>query len=88
MGERDRRRVGFWIRSRDLFVAETGTLVNAHVAASRARRTAAGSDALLMQRATQALQAAEVGSAHAGDRVVAKAVASRLPRGQAKAIVG
>jgi hypothetical protein len=32
MGERDRRRVGFWIRSRDLFVAETGTLVNAHVA--------------------------------------------------------
>jgi hypothetical protein len=34
MGERDRRRVGFWIRSRDLFVAETGTLVNAHVAES------------------------------------------------------
>jgi hypothetical protein len=30
---------------------------------------------LLMQRALQALQAAEVGRAHAGDRVVAIAIA-------------
>jgi hypothetical protein len=41
-----------------------------HLAVSRARPTAAGSDALLMQRAIQP-PVAEVGSAPAGDRVVA-----------------